>query len=547
MTATATAPVGAGALASPSRPFQGTARLTRLVLRLDRVRMLVWAASGTALVLVSARSILDLYRTPEQLASYGALVQGNAVVIVQSGPGYGLDDPTTGTILVNEVNIWAILLVALMAILTVVRHTRAEEESGRSELVRAAPVGRHAASAAAVIGATTTSVLLALGVAAGLIASGFGVVGSVALGLGLLAAGAVFAGVGLVAAQLAASSRAANGLGLLVLATAFVLRAVGDVGSGTLSWASPIGWVQALRPFADERWWVLLLPVAATAALIATSAVLTARRDHGAGLLPQRPGRPAAAPSLRSPIGLAMRLHRGAIVAWMAGLASLGLLYGLIANEAEQMLEDNPDLGEFLAVTGGATITDAFLTTATLMTGLLASGYVVGAVGRLHTEERAGRAEPVLATATARRTWMASHVAIAGLGLLAVLVAGGAAAGAGAAASTDEGDRFGAMVGAALALAPGGALLGAVALLAWAVSPRWTLVGWVGVAVAGVVGLFAEVLDLPAWVRGLSPFHHLPALPVGSFDVVGVAAVSLLAVVVAAAAFAAFAHRDLGG
>jgi ABC-2 type transport system permease protein len=40
------------------------------------------------------------------------------------------------------------------------------------------------------------------------------------------------------------------------------VRAIGDAGPHWLSWLSPLGWMQQLRPFADERWWVLLLAVA---------------------------------------------------------------------------------------------------------------------------------------------------------------------------------------------------------------------------------------------------------------------------------------------
>jgi ABC-2 type transport system permease protein len=507
--------------------------------------MAVWTASGTALVLVSATSIQDLYRTPEQLASYGELVRDNAAVIVQSGPGYGLDPPTLGAVLVNETSIWMTVLVALMAILTVVRHTRAEEQSARAELLRAAPVGRHAASVAAVSGALATSALIGVAVAIGLVATGYGPVGSAAFGIGLVATGALFAGVGLVAAQVASTSRIATGLGLLVLAASFVVRAVGDVGSGTLSWASPIGWVQALRPFADERWWVLGLLVGATAGLLALAAWLTTRRDFGGGLLAQRPGRPGASRWLRTPLGLAVRLHRGPIVAWAFGVASLGLLYGFVAKEAEQMLEDNPDLGEFLAAMGGASITDAFLATATSMTALLAAGYLVAAVGRLHAEEAAGRAEPILATRTSRSRWVGSHVAAASTGALVVLVSGGLATGVGATVSTGEGERVRQLVGASLALAPGVAVLGAVALAVWAVAPRRTVLGWLGVAVAATVSLFAEVLDLPSSVRGLSPFHHLPALPAEAFSLAPVLAVTGVAAVLVALAFVAFARRDL--
>lgn len=531
--------------AAPRRPLLGAGRLLRLVLRRDRVRMALWTVGGGALVLVSATSIQELYRTPEQLASYGALVRDNAAVIVQSGPGYGLDDPTIGAILINESSIWMTVLVALMAILTVVRHTRAEEQSARAELLRAAPVGRHAGSVAAVSGALITSTVLGIAVAGGLIALDFDATGSIAFGLGLVASGALFSAVGLVVAQVASTSRIATGLGLLVLAASFVLRAVGDVGSGTLSWLSPIGWVQALRPFADERWWVLGLIAAATVALFGLAAWLTTRRDFGGGLLTPRPGRPTASRWLGTPFGLAVRLHRGPVVAWSFGVASLGLLYGVVAKEAEQMLEDNPDLGDFLAAMGGASITDAFLATAISMTALLASGYLVAALGRLHAEERDGRVEPLLATATSRRAWVGSHVAAAGLGALVVLLSGGLATGIGAAASMGEGERVGQLVGASLVLAPGVAVLGGVALVIWAVAPRRTILGWLGVAVAATVSLFAAVLDLPSAVQGISPFHHLPALPAEAFSLAPVLATISVAVVLVVVAFVGFARRDV--
>ena len=50
----------------------------------------------------------------------------------------------------NEGITWVVLALAI-TILHVVRHTRAEEESGRSELLRAAIVGRHGSAMAALI------------------------------------------------------------------------------------------------------------------------------------------------------------------------------------------------------------------------------------------------------------------------------------------------------------------------------------------------------------------------------------------------------------
>jgi putative exporter of polyketide antibiotics len=57
--------------------------------------------------------------------------------------------------------------------------------------------------------------------------------------------------------QLVENAGAANSIA--VAALAYLARAAGDAGQGDLwwlSWASPIGWAQQIRPFAGERWWI---------------------------------------------------------------------------------------------------------------------------------------------------------------------------------------------------------------------------------------------------------------------------------------------------
>ena len=51
----------------------------------------------------------------------------------------------------NEVALAVMVAAAIMSIQLVVRNTRAEEESGRAELVRAGVVGRRAALTAALL------------------------------------------------------------------------------------------------------------------------------------------------------------------------------------------------------------------------------------------------------------------------------------------------------------------------------------------------------------------------------------------------------------
>jgi hypothetical protein len=73
---------------------------------------------------------------------------------------------------------------------------------------------------------------------------------------------------------------------------------VADVaeGGGWLSWPSQIGWMQQVRAYAGDRWWVLLMPMAMAAVSVPVAMWLRGRRDLRAGLLQDRPG-PAHGPA----------------------------------------------------------------------------------------------------------------------------------------------------------------------------------------------------------------------------------------------------------
>ena len=118
MTDTAVAPIAAPRLGSTKRDGQlsGFGALLRLRMRLDRVRVVWWFAGIVGLVAATTQSIVGLYDTQADLDQYAELVDGNAALIVQAGPGYGLDTPTTGAVVMNELSIWTLIAVALMSI-----------------------------------------------------------------------------------------------------------------------------------------------------------------------------------------------------------------------------------------------------------------------------------------------------------------------------------------------------------------------------------------------------------------------------------------------
>jgi ABC-2 type transport system permease protein len=527
----------------------GLPSLLRLIARRDRVRVSLWLVGIVGLVVATVASITGLYDTQADLDRYAALVRDNAALIVQAGPGYGLQDPATpatlGAVVMNEMGIWVIIAVGLMSLFMVVRHTRTEEETGRAETVRALPVGRHAQLTAAIIATAIANVIVATGSVAVLVAYDLPVTGSVAFGLALVGAGVVFAAVGAVTAQVAGAPRAALGLGGLVLGVSYVLRAIGDIGAGMLSWLSPIGWAQGIRAFADERWWVLVLPVVATAVLLLVAYGLQARRDLGAGLLPEQPGPAVAPPRLSTPLGLAVRLQRASVVSWAAGLVLFGFLYGVIADQAESILEDNPEMEDFLTQSGQGSITDAFLSTAMLILALIGAGFTVASTLRTRSEEAAGRAEAVLAAPVSRARWAGSHVAVAAAGTVGILALAGAAVGVGYAAIVGEWEWVARMLGAGLVTVPATWILGGVALVAYGISPKLALASWGYYAFVLVVGMLGALLDLPQWVLNLSPFEHVPAIPSESMDWAPVSLLVAVAAALVVAGFVALRHRDM--
>ncbi len=531
-TATPTRPLARATAPGTSGELAGTWSLIRFVLRRDRIRIPAWLVGITGFLAVSAASVPDIYPTAAERQSRAEFV-ASPVLTTFAGPGYGLDEYTVGAMVANEYLIYGLVAAALMSIFVVIRHTRAEEEAGRTELVRAAVVGRHAAPTAVLTVAGGVNLMLGALVAVALDAgvAELSTVGSWTFGMSVAAGGIVFAAAAAVAAQVTEHARGAVGLACTALAVAFVLRAAGDAGDRTLSWLSPLGWAQSTRAFVDERWWPLLLGLAGAAVLTAAAFALAGRRDVGAGLVRPRPGNPRASDLLVRPVGLALRLHRGSLSAWAVGLLAFGAVFGSLVGEVEAFLDGAPELHGVFGADGAGALLDAFLSTVMLLLALLATGYAISAALRPRSEEVAGRAEPLLATGISRLRWAGSHLTVALLGSAVALLAGALGVGVAAAAQQGEARWITDMFIAGFAHLPAMWLVAAVAVAFYGFLPRAAALSWALLGYAAFVGLIGDALEVPTRARELSPFHHVPELPGGDFAVAPI--VVLMAVVVA--------------
>jgi ABC-2 type transport system permease protein len=522
----------------------GTATLVRFILRRDRVRIALWIAGIVALVLSTAAQVKSLYPTQAKLDDAADLAHDNPALLAWNGPDQALD--TLGGEVAFNVGAFGLATVGLMSLFMIGRNTRGEEEGGRTELVRAAPVGRHAPATAGLLVVGGMNLVVGVLVTLSLMAMDLPTAGSLVFGASFTALGLAFAGVATVVAQVTENTRVVYGASGAIVGAAYALRAAGDVGDGTVSWLSPIGWAQKARPYAGEQWWPLLLLLVLAGGLVVVAAALAARRDIDAGLVPPRPGPPVASPLLSRPLGLALRLQRGSLIAWSAGLFVLGASYGSLGESIEEFVEDNESLEELLTQQSGASITDSFYATAMLILALISAGYAIQSAYRLRSEETGLRAEPLLATRVSRWQWVASHLTMAMAGSFVVLAAGGLGTGLLYGIVASDFGEVPNLLGAAVVYAPAMWLVVGITVALFGLFPRAVLAVWGALALWFVIGMFGELLELPSMVVDLSPFQHIPSLPATGMDVVPVAILTAIAAGLTAFGLATFRRRDLG-
>jgi len=538
-------------LARPHQPasragsnFTGTLGMLRLYLRRDRISLPLWVLLlSLPLATVYVGSIEKLYPNEATRAGFAATIMASPAQRALYGQVYNNS--------LGAVGIWKAgmfhLLIAVAVILTVIRHTRADEESGRTELIDSTAVGRYASLTAALILSFGASIATGAIGAAGLLKTDVPAGGSLAFGAALTCSGLVFTAVAAVAAQLSPSARFARGTAFAVLAAAYTLRAIGDAGSGWLSWLSPLGWSLQVRPYAGDRWWILLLHLATTAVLTVLAYRLLAARDVGAGLIAERTGPGAAGAGLRDVTGLTWRLDRGALLLWTVGLCLYGLVMGSVVHGIGDEIGDSPESREIVARMGGTGVLEqAFIAVAFTMLAMVAAAFAISLTLRLHQEESGQRAEPTLAGAVSRTRWLATHLGAALLGsALAILAAGVAAGLVYGVAADDVAGKLGIVVGTALAQLPAVWLLSAVTVALFGLAPRFTPVAW-GVLV-GFIALYliGSLAAFPQWLLDLEPFAHTPRVGGGDFTAVPLLWLLAIDVMLIVAGAMAFQRRDL--
>jgi ABC-2 type transport system permease protein len=522
--------------------FTGTGEALRFALKRDRLLLPLCILGLIGWVALYVASYSGLYGTQADLDSLYESVAGNPALIAMVGPTDGLR--TLGGATAWETLPVVSVISAIFAMFVIIRHTRAEEEDGRSELLLAAGSGRLATLSAAMIITVGGLLLASVGWFVVFVATGYEPGSSLLLIASILGVGLVFTGTTAICAQVTAKARTARGIVGMVIGVAWFLRALGDTGPDFFSWLSPLGWAENTRSFWDDRWWPLLFPLLATAVTMAFALWLLSRRDIGSGLIQPRPGPDHAHPALLHPIGFSLRIQRGAIVGWSYLLFVYGFAIGAVGDNIKGILESSSAL---TAAFAGASdnIIDSYFASIFTVLALMAAGFAISGVLRPHSEEARDRAALLLAGPLGKVRWALGHVLIAYLASAMMMALLGLGLGLGLGVVTGDFSEMGTLIGSGFAQAPAIWLTASLAVLLFGISSRASVAAWGALIAFIVIWSIASFGDMPQWIVDLSPFSHVSAVPAVPLDLTPLIVMTALAAAITAAGLVLWRRRDL--
>jgi ABC-2 type transport system permease protein len=229
-------------------------------------------------------------------------------------------------------------------------------------------------------------------------------------------------------------------------------------------------------------------------------------------------------------------------------VAVLGAIFGGVADEIEEFAGDSEEMADYLDQLGGAgQLTDLYFAVSLGLAAIVVAAYATQALLRLRSEEAAGRAEPILATAVSRTRWMWSHIGVTLVGIVLLVVLAGLAAGVTyGLVIGDVAGQAPRLVAAALAYLPAVLVVAGLVVAAFGILPsRAVAIAWTAVAVFFLMAQLGPLLDLPQAVLDVSPFTHIPAVPSADLTIVPLVVLIAVAVALAIAGLAGFRRRDL--
>ena len=519
--------------------FAGVLRLSRFIVRQDRMRYVWWLFGIVAMTLIVPPAFQELYPTQQDRDAM-AITMDNPVMTAMFGPA-DFANYTLGAMMSHQMLLMTAIAVAIMNILLMVRHTRTEEEDGRGELLRSLPIVQYAQLMASMLVLFFVNLVLAVLIGIGLASFSYDSMdlwGSLIYGLSLAAVGVFFAAVTAFCAQLAESSRGALGLSFAVMIGSYLLLSVSK-------WIPPFGWLTQIQPYSDNNLLAVWMLLIASLLLFGLAVVLHGKRDIGSGLLPSRGGRAHASMLLRSPIGLAWRLQRTTFISWSIGMLVLGITYGSVLGDLEQFFNGNDMMASMIIVDKHSTLAAQFLPMLMAVLAFISTIPALLSIHKVVMEERKERVNHILGRSVSRQKLLISYVVLALITGFTMLSFSAFGLWLASTTSMEDPFTFKTIWLASIVHLPAVAVMIALSTLLIGLAQKATVFNWFYLVYGFFTLYLGGLFQLPDWMEKISPFGFVSKLPIEDMNWLNAGGLSAVAVVLIVVGVNRYANRDI--
>jgi len=526
--------------------FKNSIRLTRFTLYKERIFIIAWIC----LLLLVAGVMLTAFEnqfTPEELQGLQVMKYNPAHIALQ-GPFFAVDNFQVVHYFAVELHLFTLVAVAIFNIFLVMQNTRNDEEKGRYEVLRSLPIGRLSAFHAVMITAVIVNILLSISHGAllsVLCISGMTTTGAFTYGVSLGVTGIFFAALSALISQFSHSTRTVIGYAFLVLITSYLLRAVGDVTSEALSLVSPLGLPLRAEAFISNRLWPFFVMLTLALILFGIAYFLNARRDIGQGLFPEKQGRDYASTFLRTPLGLVWRQNRNTLFSWAIVLFGFGAALGGILRDAEHFVGENGAFQMLMPTSADFSAVELFTMYLNVGFAIVCIAPVLILLFKVLREEKEGRAEPILSRAISRPYYLASFIVLAFVASLLMPFVTTVGLWAVSSLMMETPLAFGSLIRSMMVYIPAlWAMLG-LSIFFVGIFPKVVAFCWAHFTYVFMLGFFGELLDVPRWAMMLSPFYHIPQLPLEDMRILPLLILAVVALTLSACGLVFYRRRDV--
>ncbi len=540
------------------RVIHNSGKLILFILRRDRFYLPIWIGALVGLAIFFAPLLPDFLGDEQSRAVLTEMMK-NPAMVAMIGIPYG---DSFGAMFSLFMLVWSAMGACIFNILLVIRHTRKDEEEGRNEIIAALPVGRSANLLAVLLVALAADVAIVLLTA--VVIPVFGLEGidwqgalvySAAIGVG----GFSFAAITALLAQLFATSKSTTVCAFVLLGIAYLIRAFGDMDSSYEVFAliSPLGIIERVQAWVSNEYWPLFVLMVESLCLIVVAFVFSYIRDTGAGLFPQRNGRPHASVLLTGAWGLAWRLTRGIFIGWVVVMFILGAAYGSVFNDMASFMDSNV---VYATIIGGdpsaqADVVNSFISFLLMLMAVVSTIPVCMVVLKLKSEEKHGRFEQVLAQSVSRPKLMGGFIFIALILSVVLLIATPLGMYVAAASMMESPPALDMMVKASLYYLPAVVAIAGLASALVGALPKATPVVWVFLVYCFLMAYMGNLMassaagetlkDVFDVLLKISPFSLLPTWPAHDVDIALSAGMLIVAAALFAVGFVTYRRRDV--